>query len=177
VKLLSTYRPPVWCWISLRSIQQHNVFPKRVASLIHPELRLSLCDTFSCKFISLIYFVQLAHFRRILPQKWLFNWKKILSRLRNPVVKQFPNKIPLTLSRLTTHIGGRTAPLISCLGILYIYSTNIGTDYFKLGINSPLFSFQNSVCFIILTYLVPVLFTFYIQGVLNLKKIIPAPKG
>jgi len=32
------------------------------------------------------------------------------------------------------------------------------------------FSLQNAVCFIILTYLVPVLFTFYVQGVLNLKK-------
>ena len=32
------------------------------------------------------------------------------------------------------------------------------------------FCLQNAVCFIILTYLVPVLFTFYIQGVLNLKK-------
>jgi len=31
------------------------------------------------------------------------------------------------------------------------------------------FSLQNAVCIIILTYLVPVLFTFYIQGVLNLK--------
>jgi len=73
---------------------------------------------------------------------------------------------------------GRTAPLTSKRCILYIYSTNIGTDYFKHGIYSQFFySLQNAVWFIILTYLVPVLFTFYIQGVLKLKKIIPAPKG
>ena len=71
---------------------------------------------------------------------------------------------------------GRTAPLTSKRCILYIYSTNIGTEYFKHGIYSPFFFLQNAVCFIILTYLVPVLFTLYIQGVLKLKKIIPAPK-
>jgi hypothetical protein len=36
--------------------------------------------------------------------------------------------------------------------------------------NLLFFSLQNAVCFTILTYLVPVLFTFYIQGVLKLKK-------
>ena len=46
----------------------------------------------------------------------------------------------------------------------------MGTEYFKHGIYSPSFSLQNAVCFIILTYLVPVLFTFFIQGVLKLKK-------
>ena len=72
---------------------------------------------------------------------------------------------------------GRTAPLTSKRCILYIYSTNVGTKYFKHALYSPVFSLQNAVCFIMLTCLVPVLFTFYIQGVLKLKKIIPAPKG
>jgi len=60
------------------------------------------------------------------------------------------------------HYSGRTAPLTSKRCILYIYSTNIGTEYFKHGIYYPFFYLQNAVCFIILTYLVPVLFTFYI---------------
>ena len=58
---------------------------------------------------------------------------------------------------------GHTALLTSKRCILYIYSTNIDTEYFKHGIYSLSFSLQNAVCFIILTYLVPVLFTFYIQ--------------
>jgi hypothetical protein len=43
-------------------------------------------------------------------------------------------------------------------------------NYFKHVIYSPFFPLQNAVCFIILTYLVPVLFTFYIQDVVKLKK-------
>ena len=73
--------------------------------------------------------------------------------------------------------SGRTALLTSKRCILYIYSTNTGTECFKHGIYSPFFPLQNAVCFIILTYLVPVLFTFYIQGVLKLKKIISETKG
>ena len=71
----------------------------------------------------------------------------------------------------------RTTMLASKCFISYIYSTNIGTEYFKHGIYSPFFHIQNAVCFIILTYFVPVLFTFCLQDVLKLKKIIPEPKG
>ena len=69
----------------------------------------------------------------------------------------------------------RTALLTSKRCILYIYSSNVGTEYFKHALYSPFFSLQNAVCFIMLTSLVPVLF--YIQDVLKLKEIIPAPKG
>jgi len=65
---------------------------------------------------------------------------------------------------------GCTIPLTCKCCILYIYSTNIGTEYCKHGIYSPFFPLQNAFCFIILTYLVPVLFTFNIQSVIKLKK-------
>ena len=65
------------------------------------------------------------------------------------------------------HYSGRTAPLTSKRCILYIYSTNTDTEYFKHDIYFPFFPLQNAVCFIILMYLVPVLFTFYIQCVLK----------
>ena len=76
---------------------------------------------------------------------------------------------PLTTNDLYIYIS-RTAPLTSKRCILYIYSTNIGTEYFKHALHSPIFSLQNAVCFIMLTCLVPVLLTFYIQSVLKFKK-------
>jgi len=62
--------------------------------------------------------------------------------------------------------SGHTAPQTSKV-TFYIFIQQISTDYFKHGIYSPFLSLQNAVCFIIVTYLVPVLLTFYIQGVLK----------
>ena len=80
--------------------------------------------------------------------------------------------IPLCINRLTPNdpYMRPTAPLTSKRFILYIYSTNISTEYFKRALYSPFFSLQNAVCIIMLNCLVSVLFTFYIQGVLKLKK-------
>ena len=46
----------------------------------------------------------------------------------------------------------RTAPLISRCCILYIYSTNIHTEYFKHAAHSPFFPLQNVVYFIRLPF-------------------------
>ena len=48
------------------------------------------------------------------------------------------------INRLTPNdpYMGRTAPLTSKRCILYIYSTNIGTEYFKHALHSPFFLFK-----------------------------------
>ena len=52
--------------------------------------------------------------------------------------------ISVNINRLTPNdpYMGRTAPLTSKRCILYIYSTNIGTEYFKHALYSPFFLFK-----------------------------------
>ena len=99
--------------------------------------------------------------------------RRIFGSKREEVTGEWRKLHNEELNRLTPSDSymGRTAPLTSKRCILYIYSTNIGTEYFKHALYFPFFfSLQNAVCFIMLTCLVPVLLTFYIQDVLKLKK-------
>ena len=71
----------------------------------------------------------------------LFVISVFISNFRNYKIHCVNSNIinPLTP---TDHYSGRTAPLTSKRCILYIYSTNIGTEYFKHAIYSPFFLFK-----------------------------------
>ena len=65
---------------------------------------------------------------------------------------------------------GRTAPLASKRCIIYIFIQQIQVlNILNMLYTLLFFSLQNAVCFIMLTCLVLVLITFYIQDVLKLK--------
>jgi len=52
---------------------------------------------------------------------------------------KLPHTAQVNPLKSNDHYSGRTAPLTSKRCILYIYSTNIGTEYFKHGIYYPVF--------------------------------------
>jgi hypothetical protein len=76
------------------------------------------------------------------------------------------------INRLTPNdpYMGRTAPLTSKRCILYIYSTNVGTEYFKHALYTTFFSVQNTVCFIMLTCLGTCIIDILYTGCAKIKK-------
>ena len=69
------------------------------------------------------------------------------TRYADHVTHLYPQKLALT----SPTGGGRSVGIV-----------RVRTKATESFVYSPFFSLQNAVCFIILTYLVPVLFTFYI---------------
>ena len=80
----------------------------------------------------------------------------------------------LTPSDLYTN---RTAPLTSKRCILYIYSTNVGTEYFKHSLNSPLFSSSKCSLFHNANFFGSCIIHILYTECAEIKIIIPAPKG
>ena len=84
------------------------------------------------------------------------------------------------INRLTPNdpYMGRTAPLTSKRCILYIYSTNIGTEYFKHALYSPFFFSSKCSLFHNAKFFGSCIIDILYTGCAKIKKkIIPAPKG
>ena len=130
---------------------------------------------------TLHYFSALSHKPHDL-RKTIFEQKYVLISLRLPfrtfvILRRIQRDI---INRLTPNdpYMGRTAPLTSKRCILYIYSTNLGTGYFKHALYSPFFSSSKcSLCHnanLFGSYIIHILYT----GCAKIKKkLIQAPKG
>ena len=95
---------------------------------------------------------------------------------------QIPNSrcvMKITINRLTPNdpYMGRTAPLTSKHCILYIYSTNIDTEYFKHALYIPVFFSSKCSLFHNANLFGSCIIHSLYTGCAKIKKIIPAPKG
>ena len=125
-----------------------------------------LCRVVSCVVLCFVGRIPSAYHRN-------YDQYKVFS------VEHYTSSVKPVINPLTPndHYSGHTAPLTSKRCILYMYSTNIGTEYFKHGIYSPFFFsskcslFHNSNVFG--SCIIHILYT----GCAKIKKIILAPKG
>ena len=85
----------------------------------------------------------------------------------------------IIINRLTPNdtYMDRTAPLTSKRYILYIFSTNIGTEYFEHALYSPFFFSSKCSLFHNANLFGPCIIHILYTGCAKIKKIIPAPKG
>ena len=134
----------------------------KIVSLDHIQLQFNhfnIYDTIRLykKLRSIPMSELVPHFRK--PKKWnthVFRSAEYpKSFLDYRVVKVLFNRLkPNDLKKR------RTAQLTSSCCIFYIYSTNIRAEYFNMMHNLRFFNLRNAVYFIMLTFFIPVLFTF-----------------
>ena len=97
---------------------------------------LSVDNTVSCRQISVLLFTHVT----MVVSVWELQTHTsvgVQQAMEAPTVR-WVSSAKLTLWRLTTYMS-RTAPVTSKRCILYIYSTNVGTEYFKHALYSPFF--------------------------------------
>jgi hypothetical protein len=123
----------------------------------------------------------IAGFKSIFLNRWQCRCCKYATESLINFLHRMQHKHRTLVNPLTSNdpYRGRTAPLTSKRCILYIYSTNIDTEYFKHGVYALRLFFSSKCCLfhnfnVFGSFIIPILHT---GGAKIKKKIIPAPKG